>query len=104
MDPAFETAAFALKSPGDLAGPVKSQFGYHIIRLQDRKDGRQMTFEEVQPDLMEKLKADFIESKRGQFVAQKYDAAKTQWNEAAVVALKKTIDPALIKQLMDAAK
>jgi peptidyl-prolyl cis-trans isomerase C len=104
MDPAFETAAFALKSPGDLAGPVQSRFGYHVIRLQDRKEARQMTFEEVQPDLMEKLKADFIESKRGQFVSQKYDPAKTQWNEAAVVALKKTIDPALIKQLMDAAK
>jgi len=63
-----------------------------------------MTFEEVQPDLMEKLKADFIESRRAQFMSQQYDAAKTKWNEPAVIALKKTIDPALIKQLMDAAK
>lgn len=104
MDPAFESAAFGLKSPGDLAGPVQSRFGYHVIRLQDRKDARQMTFEEIQPELMEKLRADFIESKRAQFVSQKYDAAKIQWNEPAVLALKKTIDPALIKQLMDAAK
>ncbi|WP_212629033.1 peptidylprolyl isomerase [Pseudomonas sp. KB-10] len=51
----FADAAFALKNKGDLSEPVKSQFGYHVIRLNDRKPGRQKPFEEVQAQIEEQI-------------------------------------------------
>lgn len=97
MDPAFEAAAFALKMSGEIGEPVKSQFGYHIIRLDERKARRQLAFEEVSPELMEKLKTQFLETRRAEVVRSTYDPARVKWNEPAVVSLRKTVDPALFK-------
>ena len=55
MVPEFETAAFALK-PGEISEPVKSQYGYHIIKLVDRKPAVTRTFDEVRPQIEEQLR------------------------------------------------
>ncbi len=36
MVPDFEAAAFAMKKPGEIAGPVKTEYGYHIIKLLEK--------------------------------------------------------------------
>ncbi len=55
MDPAFEEAAFALKSPGDMSGLVKSDFGYHIIKLEELKDAVAKPFDEVAAEIKQEL-------------------------------------------------
>ena len=50
MDKPFEDALFAMQK-GDIAGPVKSAFGWHVIQLREVKAGRQVPFEQVRDQL-----------------------------------------------------
>ena len=56
MVPQFETAAFALKNVGDISKPIQSDYGWHIIKLIDRKG--LAAFDEVKADLERKVKHD----------------------------------------------
>ena len=46
----FEDAVFATAA-GTIAGPVKSDFGWHIIQVRELKAGREMPFEQARPEL-----------------------------------------------------
>ena len=56
MIPEFESAAFALKNTGDVSEPIKSSFGWHIIKLIDRRGVA--SFESMKEDLQNKVKRD----------------------------------------------
>ena len=55
MVSAFESAAFALK-PGEISDVIQTQFGYHIIKAEDRKEERVLPFEEVKELIRENIK------------------------------------------------
>ena len=50
-----EDAIFSLKK-GEISDVVESEYGYHIIKLTDVKEGHQKTYEEVRPELEAQLK------------------------------------------------
>jgi peptidyl-prolyl cis-trans isomerase C len=50
-----EEAAFKMDK-GQITGPVKSMFGYHVLMLEDKKPPRKMPFEEVKGNISDQLK------------------------------------------------
>ena len=55
MVKAFEKAAFSAK-PGQVIGPVKTQFGYHIIKIFNKKEEKLRSLKEVKEQIHEMLK------------------------------------------------
>ncbi len=52
--PAFGNASWKLE-PGQLSQPIKTDYGYHIIKLIGKRPAGQRTFEEVKQEIKDKL-------------------------------------------------
>lgn len=87
MVPDFETAAFALNAGEYSKEPVKTQFGFHVIKVEDKRDQQPPAFEQVQGQF------------RSLLLRQSYFEVVTNLREAANVeitdpALKAALEPA----------
>jgi len=60
MVPEFEQAAFSLQ-PGQISDLVKSQFGFHIIKVVDKKPAGTRTLDEVRSQIQETLAAQRVD-------------------------------------------
>jgi len=57
MVPPFEKAAFSMK-PGETSDVVETEFGYHIIRVTDRKEPGTLSFDEIKPRIEQHLRSE----------------------------------------------
>jgi parvulin-like peptidyl-prolyl isomerase len=58
MVPSFNDAAFAMKEGTISSTPVQSQFGYHVIYIEDKKPAKKLGFDEVKNFIEQRLKMD----------------------------------------------
>lgn len=61
MVPEFAEAAYKLKK-GEVSAPVKSQFGWHIIKLEDRRPIKVASFDEMKESLKQEATGKAVES------------------------------------------
>lgn len=87
MVPEFEKAVFALQEPGDFAEVVESQFGLHIIQLQERIPEKIQGFGEVSDMLVAEVNVKKAQEARLQEADQ--IRAASQFNEKALQTLLK---------------
>jgi len=82
----FEEAAFALPNPGAISGVVKTDYGYHIVKLIARESAGIRPFDQVKGQIIESLSSHYKEAAHKAFVAEYYPKAE-QYNRSAIMAL-----------------
>jgi len=77
MVPAFEEAAFTMK-PGDVSDVVKTQFGYHLIKVTNKKPESTMPFDDIKERLGQYLKQQKVQNEVKEFVDKLRKEAKVE--------------------------
>ena len=72
MVPEFDTAVFEMEVGEITSEPVKTQFGYHLIKLNEKTPATQTPFEEIKEQLKEVL----VDEKKGQAYESKINQLK----------------------------
>ena len=74
MVPEFEEAVFTMDK-GEVRGPVQTQFGFHLIKLDDRVEGGQSELDEVKEEIAKSL----MYQKQNEVYSSKINDLKTKF-------------------------
>jgi peptidyl-prolyl cis-trans isomerase C len=88
----FEEAAFAMQEPGEISPVIKTPYGFHILRFEDRKPARQKNFEEVKKELLRSVAKQQEERVRAFHLNRIRSLEGIEVNQAAIEALRIPVD------------
>jgi len=77
MAPPFEEAAFKMK-PGEVSDVVKTRFGYHLIKVTDKKPATTVTYEDMKERIAQFLKREKAQKEVKEFVDKLRKDAKVE--------------------------
>jgi len=69
MVPEFDRVAFTLQ-PGEVSDPVRTRFGFHVIKVEERRAAEVVPFEDVKDQLREKLLRGQMDKYTAQYVQE----------------------------------
>jgi peptidyl-prolyl cis-trans isomerase C len=79
MIPAFEEVAFSLK-PGEISGLVETEYGYHIIRMEEKKEAVMEPYEKIKDKVKEQALQEMKKAAATEFVEKALKNAKVEIN------------------------
>ncbi len=84
MVPEFEAAAFVLHEPGETSDVVKTQYGYHIIRLEEWRPGEEKPLDQVRGQIKSKLRQEAVQRRTQDLYEELREKADIQIDSEAV--------------------
>ena len=63
----FAAAANALKTPGEISPVVKTEYGFHVLKLIEHKPDAPKSYDDVHKELISKMRANFIDTQMNQY-------------------------------------
>ena len=88
----FSEAAFKLKK-GEVSAPVRTQFGFHIIKLEDTKPANTKTFDEVKEMIEDQLKVKQLRDNMNTMLKEIKEQKQVTFNEDNIKVNMKMPEP-----------
>ena len=82
----FSRAAFAMDE-GEISEPIKTKFGYHVIKLNKKYPAARKPFDEVKDDIIREVSADMAAKTRERLVVEARSVTDVDINHDALQAM-----------------
>ena len=96
LDKPYADGVFALQRVGEVSQPIKAPAAYHVVRLEERRPPRQLSFDEARAAIMKTLRQRYVAEQRDARIGAINSDPTLEVNQPAIDALVTHVDPKLL--------